>query len=237
MGMMKVMATLILQHEKSIQLLHRQDSFIYFCQVSPQGAVPVLTQLAVDWKNLKQQNPDSPAIPTMRTFLFRGMIKEVHLRVQKMGKSRKGEDLWDKAIQRGILQQDGSWTYQKWNPEEKRLVQAAKSALPMDRLLRQLQHMEELLEDNSHVIRFHSLKAQATIVPWYLQISMRQEELWLILGELQQLGMWSLLGLSMKAHSQSQSKQAQLLQQCLHQNGPKNKGRGKGKHQGKTKTK
>ena len=235
MGMMKVMATLLLQHERSIQLQHRQDSFVIYAQVSPQGAVPLLTQLAVDWKKIQQQNPDSQKLPTLRTFLFKGLVKEIHLRVQKMGKSRQGEDLWDRALQRGVLLQDGSWPYQKWSHEEKCLVQASRSPLSMDRLLKQLQFLEELLEDSTHVVRFHTLKAQQTVVPWYLQLNIRQDNVWHIMSELQQLGMWSLLGLSVKMHTQTQSRQALLLQQCLHQNTPGGKSKGKGKSPGKHK--
>ena len=105
----------------------------------------------------------------------------------------------------------------------------------MDRLLKQLQYLEELLADSTHIVRFHSLKAQATVVPWYLQLSLRQEEVWHIMGELQQLSMWSLLGLSVKAHNQTQSRQAQLLQQCLQQQTKGGKGQGKGKTAGKHK--
>ena len=234
MSMMKIMATLVLQHEKSVQLLHRQDSFVFYAQVSPQGAIPLLTQLAVEWKDLYKKNPEGMKLPTMRTFLLRGLIKEVHQRVQKMGKSKAGEDLWDKAIQTGVLQKDGAWTYHKWSHEEKCLIPAGRDPLPMTRVLRQLQHQEELLEDSTHVVRFHSLKAQTTVIPWYLQVSMRQDDCALILGELQQLGIWSFMGLSLKAHNQTQSKQAQLLQQCLQQTSGTAKSKGKGKH-GKSK--
>lgn len=233
MGMLKVMATLLLQHERSIQLQRRQDSFVIYAQVNPQGAVPLLAQMAVDWKKIQQQNPDSQKLPTLRTFLFKGLVKETHLRVQKMSKSRQGEDLWDRALQRGILLQDGSWTFQKWSHEDQCLVQASRPPLSMDRLLRQLQHLEELLEDSVHIVRFHSLKAQKTVAPWYLQLDMRHDEVWHIMNELQQLGMWSLLGLAVKMHSQTQSRQAQILQQCLQNTPSGGKSKGKGKQHGK----
>ena len=235
MGMMKVMARLLLQHERSIQLLHRQDSFVFYAQVSPQGAVPLLTQAAVEWKDLHQKNPGSLKVPTLRTHLMKTMTKEIHRRVQQMSNSSKGTELWDRAVERGVLLPDGSWPYQRWSHTDHRLIPAARPPLPMARLLKQLQHMEELLEDSTHVIRFQSLKAQPTVIPWYLQICMRTEEIWLILTELQQLAMWSLLGLTLKAHQQGQCKQAQLLQQCLQQNPNNAKGKGKGEASGKHK--
>ncbi|CAL1150106.1 unnamed protein product, partial [Cladocopium goreaui] len=235
MGMMKVMARLLLQHERSIQLLHRQDSFVFYAQVSPQGAVPLLTQAAVEWKDLHQKNPGSLKVPTLRTHLMKTLTKEIHRRVQQMSNSSKGTELWDRAVDRGVLLPDGSWPYQRWSHTDHRLIPAARPPLPMARLLKQLQHMEELLEDSTHVIRFQSLKAQPTVIPWYLQICMRTDEIWLILTELQQLAMWSLLGLTLKAHQQGQCKQAQLLQQCLQQNPSNAKGKGKGKAPGKHK--
>lgn len=237
MGMMKVMARLVLQHERSLQLMHKQDSFVFYAQVSPQGAVPLLAQAAVEWKDLHQKNPGNPKLPTMRTFLLKTMVKELSSRVVKMSTSAKGEELWDRAVDRGVLLPDGSWPYQKWSHSDKRLIAASKAPLSMARLLRQLQHLEELLEDSTHVTRFQSLKAQPTVIPWYLQVSLRQDEVWMILTELQQLSMWSLLGLALKAHNQGQCKQAELLQQCLHQQQPGAKSAGKGKTPGKTKSK
>lgn len=233
MNMMKLMAALVLQHEKNLQLLSRQDSFVFYAQVNPQGAVPLLADLATEWKTLHKQNPEAQILPTMRTYLLRGMVKEVHLRVKKMSSSRQGEDLWDKAVSTGVLQKDGSWTYQRWSHEEKRLIPAGKTPLAMTRVLHQFQHLEELLEDSSHVVRFHALKAQPTVIPWFLQICMRQNEAWHILMELQQLGLWSLLGLSLRVHTQTQSKQASLLHQCLQQANGNAKGKGKGKNTGK----
>lgn len=234
-GMMTVMAKLLLQHERSLQLLNKQDSFVFFAQVNPQGAVPLLTQAAVEWKDLHQKNPGSMKVPTLRTHLMKTLTKEIHRRVLQMSTSGKGMELWDRAVERGILHQDGSWPYQRWSHADSKLIPAARPPLPMARLLKQLQHMEELLEDSTHVVRFQSLKAQPTTVPWFLQISMRTNEIWLILTELQQLAMWSLLGLTLKAHQQGQCKQAQLLQQCLQQHPTGQKGKGKGKSSGKHK--
>ena len=117
-------------------------------------------------------------------------------------------------------------------------VPAAKTALPMDRLLRQLQHMEDILEDTSHVVRFHSLKAQAAIVPWYLQISMRQEELWLIFGGVATVGNVEPPGL---IHESPQpipiQTSASFSNNVYIRMAPRPRAAGKGKNSGKHKTK
>ena len=95
--------------------------------------------------------------------------------------------------------------------------------------------MVELLTDNDHVMRFHSLRPQANVVPWMLQINLREDDLWRLSHQLSQSTLWGLLGLSLKQHNQQVSKPAQLLDQLTNMQGTPNKGRGKGKSKTKTK--
>ena len=100
-------------------------------------------------------------------------------------------------------------------------------------MLKELQYMEELLEDSDHILRFHNLKPQSEMTPWHLQITLRDEEVWRCLTLMAQNTVWILLGIQAKQHNQSMSKPAQALQTWLG-NRP-TKGQGKGPQKGKTK--
>ena len=228
---LKLMAQLLLAHERSLQLLAKQDSYVLFISNSAQGALPLLDTLSTDWKQKQAANQGKQ---TLRTCLLQGLIKELAQRVTKLSQSKAGDQLWDMAVQRGTLRADGSWPYQKWQPEEQKLVAAARPPLSMTRLLKALQYLEELLEESHHVIRFHNLRPQTDMTPWHLQISMRDSDVWTQLNLLTQSSVWILLGMQVKQHSQTMSKPAQNLQQVFGKGGTPSKGQGKGK-KGKTK--
>ena len=135
---LKLMAQLLITHERSLQLLAKQDSYVMFISNSAQGALPLLDTLSTDWKQKQAANPEQPPKQTLRTCLL-GLIKELAQRVTKLSQSKAGEQLWDTAVQRGTLRADGSWPYQKWHPEEQKLIEAARPPLSMTRLLKALQ--------------------------------------------------------------------------------------------------
>eukprot|EP00435_Cladocopium_sp_Y103_P053112 s584_g16.t3 len=94
LGLLRNMARILLQHEKSLQLLHKQESFVMFIQVDPQGALPLLATLAGEWKRLQSANPGSPTFSTLRTHLLRGLLKEMSNRLVQMSNSQQGMELW-----------------------------------------------------------------------------------------------------------------------------------------------
>ena len=86
--------------------------------------------------------------------------------------------------------------------------------------------------DSHHIIRFHALRPQVDMTPWQLQINLRDDEVWRIMGLLTNSTVWVLLGMQVKCHNQQLSKPAAMLQDWLHKATPQ-KGRGKG-HKGNT---
>jgi hypothetical protein len=232
MPLLKLMGQLILSHERSIQLTQRQDCFVLFCQNRPEGIVPHLTALATKWREEWPQQKDNIRWPNLRTYLLKGVITELHRRVQQLASSKQGDQLWDVAVSKGTILPDGGWSFQKWAPESKQLVRAARNPVTMPQMLRNLQLLEELLQSNAHVARFQSLRNNnQDAIPWILQINHRETEVWEVLVDLCHNTVWSLLGMSVKQHSQSLSKPAMLLQQTLGKGQAsqgKSRGRGKG---------
>ena len=76
---------------------------------------------------------------------MKGVITELHRRVQQLANSKQGDQLWEVALSKGTILPDGGWGFQKWAPESKQLVRAARSPIAMPQMLRNLQLLEELL--------------------------------------------------------------------------------------------
>ena len=230
----KILTQVVLQHERQLQAIHRQDSFVFFAQLNKQGCVPLLAQKTKEWKD-QVQSVDMPRSPsqTLRTYLLLALIQELQARVLKLSKSKPGEELWDTAVNSKMINADGSWPFQRWSHEKQVLENSHRPALQMPQVLRELDHLLELLRDNDHVMRFHALRPQQQVVPWLLQIHLRQDDLWRILQRWAQNSIWGMLGVSMKEHSQKLGKTAEALQQMTQ--APKtgkghSKGHSKGKH-------
>ena len=233
--MLKVVAQLVINHERSLNNLFRQDCYVMYVQSDPQGALPILNELARKWKEQAPQQRDHPQWQTMRTYLLAGLMKELYTRACQLQASKAGEALWDTAQQKGTLTADGSWVFQRWSSDQGQLVQAPKAPMPMQRMMKTLETVNELLQHNSHVIRFHSLRAQKDVVPWCLQLTLRDPELWHLMQSITHCTIWSLLGMTVKQHNQQMSKQATALTELLGKSPPgTQKGQGKGKHKGKT---
>ena len=107
--------------------------------------------------------------------------------------------------------------------------------MPMAQMVKTLKTLIAALQDNMHVLRFHSLRTQQDTTPWILQLTMRDSELWAIFNELTGNSVWGLLAMSLKQHQQSLSKQAQALSELVGKGkGKSTKGAGKGKQPPKT---
>ena len=230
----KMLIQLALQHERQLQALHRQDSFVFFAQLNKQGCVSLLTQKTQQWKDQLQKATDPTQQPkqTLRTFLLHALLTELQGRIVRLSKSKPGEELWDAAVQNGMIHQDGTWPFQKWNRDKQALETSHRQPVPMVRVLKDLEQLLELLMDSDHVVRFHALKPQQQVVPWLLQVHLRQDDLWRILSGWNQNSLWGMLGLSVKGHTQTLSKPAQVLQTALQPTS--NKGNGKGKTKSNT---
>ena len=135
--MLRLMAQLILSHERSIQLQLRQDCFVLFAQDRPEGIIPHLKALAQSWRDQAPKHQDDQKWPTLRTHLVAGVVAELHRRVQQLAASKKGEPLWDLAVEKGTLLPDGSWGFQRWCHDTKQLKRASRPALPMPQMLRE----------------------------------------------------------------------------------------------------
>ena len=116
MQLLKLMSQVVIQTDRNLQTLCRQDCYVLFGRVGPDGAMPLMDQMAKDWKSLAAHTPPTTSL---RTHLLTGLIKELAVRATKLSTSTPGQELWDEAVRKGTInQQGGSWGYLKWSPEQ-----------------------------------------------------------------------------------------------------------------------
>ena len=155
-GLVKMLTGVVLAHDKHIQTMCRQDSYVLFLQLDKQGAVPVLQELTTEWKSKRTTPPPTEDQLTLRTHLMGGLLTELHRRVTCLSQSSPGQTLWYTAISKGHIQMDGSWVFQRWAADSQSMVSSNKTPMPMSRMLKTLQTLIDLMKANDHVMRFHS---------------------------------------------------------------------------------
>ena len=227
--LLRTLTNLVIQHDRNLHTLQRQDCYVMFAQNSQQGMAPLMSRMATEWKAQLTSSPTSPPALTLRTHLVAGLLKELLQRVTTLSNSSPGQELWDTTVKKGYIQADGSWVYMRWVPEQRQMQPAPRAPCQMAKMMKNLQIMLDLLKEPTHVVRFQSLRGTSETITWILQLSMRDSEFWLLMDDLAQNAVWSLLGMSCKRYTQTQSKLATQLLEALGKGKGSPKGKGKGK--------
>ena len=235
----RLMGSMLLRLDADQQLMKKQDSFIFFLQTAGPALLPQLMSRAQEWhaqmKQRQSQTDDSPQYVPLRNVLFQDLATLLEDRVHKLSKADPQDALRSTALTHGIITADGSFPFQKWSQQQQTLVQTKKDHITMGRMLKYMEQLKQISMDHSAVQKFHALRqaeGQHT-VPWILQTGVRHDEVQVLLEALQGSTVWGLIGATMKPHSQTQSRQAQELQQLLGKGKgkstthPSNKGKGK----------
>ena len=65
------------------------------------------------------------------------------------------------------------------------------------------------------MICFHGLRPQQKVIPWCLQVSLREADVWTAMSQLCHSTVWGLMAMSVKQHNQVMSRPAQTLQNLI----------------------
>jgi len=236
-SILQAMGQLLLKLDAEQQAWKRQDSWICFMQTEPQAILPSLIQTAATWKQKLQvkQEPmqDLPVTP-LRCVLTQHLAEILQQRLQRLAANNDKDPLKGAALEHGMLTPEGGFPFQRWSAPQQALRSTTQTPIPIQRMVRYADQLREILKDPQVTVKFHSLRPLSAekVVPWMWQISMRADDLQVLLSTLQGSTVWGLLGMSVKPHTLHQSKQGMHLQSLM------GKGAGKhhGKHQGKSKT-
>ena len=200
-----------------------------------------LTQAAKKWQQDMQggASMQTQEFKPLRSVLFQCLLMNLNQRLVKLSQCQPTDQMFQTALQQGLLTPQGEFPFHQWDATQQQLKQTDKPPIGMARMLAYSKQLIDITADPATVIRFHALRTpkEALMVPWKLQISLRDDELHSALTSLCGSKAWCLLGVSLKSHSLRLSPLAMQLQQLIHPNSAGGKSQGKGKHKGKTKGK
>ena len=171
----------------------------------------------------------SPVKMPLRQHLYQSLLRDLMNRLSKIMKCQKGDPLIQALHTTGTLTQDYCWPYLKWDAKQNKLVQSEQKPISMDKMMEHVTEMVEAATDVTLVQRFGSLnpKNTAPVIPWRLQVSLRHDRHWELLLQMCHSSIWSLLGVSFKAHTPNQSQLAKTIQAQISPSSSKGKGKGK----------
>ena len=137
------------------------------------------------------------------------------------------------TIAEGVLNKDIAFPFQRWNNHAKQLQPTSQAPIPLQRMAKYMDQLMEICQDSSNIIKLHALQTSSDpqkvpIVPWMLQVSMRQDDLQIVLLQLQGNTLWTLAGMAVKQHALTQSRQASELQELMGKGQGKSRTKGKG---------
>lgn len=228
--LVRLMGSILLRLDTDNQLMRKQDSFVFFLQTAAPALLPHLMSKAKEWhtqmKLRTQATEEQPPYTPLRMVLFQDLAIMMEDRVIKLSKAGPEDELWQTALNHGVITAEGSFPFQRWSQLQKTLVPMKKDHITMSRMIKYMEQLKQISTDQTAIQKFHALKPAENqqTVPWILQTGVRHDELQSLLEQLQGSTVWGLIGAAMKPHTQVQSKQCQELQQLL--------GKGKGKQKG-----
>lgn len=203
------------------------SQIIVFFSSDPQGALPKLIQETLNWRKTVE---DKTCQLPLRCHLVKTFLQAVQDRVHQVAQAAPTAEIRQVAIKKSLLTSDGCWPYHRWDPVKQSLIYQ-KTALKFDNVKQLIDELVESATQEDLVLQFHSMRGDKLsthqIIPWRLQISLRQQDPFLNLCKLCQNQVWQTACASLKLHSQKASPAAIHLQQLT--------GKGRGKSLSKSK--
>lgn len=236
---MTLMAKLAIQLDREMQLLKKEDTYIFFfANKENEGSLPLLVKATETWVQEAQalkEKPQTQQLPPLRQRLALVLFQTLQTRINQLGEAPDNSDIKKAAIHNKVLLPDQTCPYLEWSHEQKALQVSQKKPLTLKRVLFLCNDMLEALQDPNIVVRFHALPSTPSSVacPWKMQVSLRADQPWQALQEMSHLAIWLLVGCNLKQHSLHQSSLAFNLQRTL-QLPSHTQGKGKGKSKGKS---
>ena len=210
--MMNLLCQLVLRHDRDLNSLHQQNTFVLFLSTGPDSLMPQILQASAQWKQQKENNQVNQSL---RQCLILTLVQTLVQRVNKVKESKKEDPLWTSSLQSKLILPDASWPFLKWDHSKKMLdLDGKASSIPMKEMTQHLEQLYKMLERSEAIIRFHALQnksKQAPVIPWRLELDMKDHRLHALMASLVNSSVWQLIQVRLKPHHQQQSKMADEL--------------------------
>lgn len=218
MKLCRLMGQLLIRHEDSLNSVSMQDSFVLFFQQGNSGVLPLLLRTAKQWHDL----PADQAMIPLRSYLIQAVINELTNRFQKLKLQLSDDSTKQAAIKSLTILEDSSFPHLIWHHQHKRLVISQTAPISWSSMETHLGILQQAFLEPTNCVRFFAMASQQSrseVVPWKLQISMRNDSLSSLLRQLTGSALWHLIGARLKQHGLQRSKLAQDIQMVLRPQG------------------
>ena len=194
--------SLTLRHESQLQALASTDQFLLFLPAGPASLMPNILQQTQQWK--EQQGKGTSTQP-LRVVLGQLVIQEILDRFTKLQTKGNQDPLWQKAIQQLLITPEGLWPYLQWDPTQKKLqVLPNKTPIKGEQIQKALEELLEYMRNPAHLLRFKSFQppqtSKKTVIPFLLQVSLRDNRLYETLSWLSHNSVWMLVEARLRQH-------------------------------------
>ena len=214
----RLMGQLLIRHEDQMNSVCMQDSFVIFFQRGNAGVLPLLMRSAGQWRNLPQDQVMMP----LRSFLIQAVVAELVTRFQKLKTQLQDDSTKKAAIQSKTVMEDHSFPHLTWSSKHQSLEIMQTAPIAWNTMESHLGLLQQAFQEPGNCIRFFAMAAQNSrgeVIPWRLQISLRNDSLASLLKLLAGSSLWNLVGARMRQHGPQRSQLAQDLQQILRPRG------------------
>ena len=210
-----MMSTLLLRHEDALTSVAMQDQFVIFFTRGDRGVVPLLLRSARQWKDLSPEQAQCP----LRVYLIQAIVAELHQRFCKFKAQLENQKIRTHAIQTRLITEDNAFPFHRWNGALKQVEIDNTPPISMVEMEQKIAILQQAFQEKENCVRFHALAApnsQGEVVPWRLQIPLRNDNLSAHLKGMTQSSIWMLLASRLKVHGAQRSRLAQELQKLMH---------------------
>lgn len=212
----RMLAILMIRHEDSLNSYQSQDSYIIHFNRTTNGLIDHMVQEASSWNERMKAN--TADLPPLRVHLAMGLSHQMITRFIEFGKAIQDPKIKQGALSTHLLLENNVFPYLKWDAHRKMTVPDNRPGIPLNEMEALLQRLQVLTKLKTNVVRFHSLQNMSKttdVVPWRLQVSMRDQELKDVMDKLAANSVWLLISARVRQHTQQRSKIAQEIQDLL----------------------
>ena len=141
-----LMARLLIRHEYSLNSMRVDTTFHLFLKSGAGSPIGLLFRDAQKWKRIKEDRPQDLQ-QSLRECLLRSLLAEFKTRLQNFQAQEKTGQF---AKEQGWTNQEGLWTYGRWNPEEEQVqIQTQVPPRSTETVLADIQVLQEHM-GNTH---------------------------------------------------------------------------------------
>ncbi|CAK9040860.1 unnamed protein product, partial [Durusdinium trenchii] len=181
----RLMGQLLVRHEDALNSVSMQDSYVIFFQTKNSGDIPLLIRSASQWRDL----PDDQAQTPLRCYLIQAIVSELIARFQKLKLQLEDEQTKTAAIKSQTILEDLSFPYLVRHSQQQRLVIGQSQSISWATMESHLGLLQQAFQEPANCVRFFAMasaQSKGEVVPWKLQISLRNDSLSSLMRQLAQ---------------------------------------------------